>query len=82
MLKLRGNGAKIGCKSLQSSASVLGLAAGALSVSGMAYAANEETQIQTLFPADHYSLKDDGVVILKLENGEHFSLNHEQYLIL
>lgn len=69
-------------KSLKSSASVLGLAAGAVGWSGLAQAASEETGSQVMLLPEHYELMQDGVVVFKLETGEKLSLTADQYLIL
>jgi len=76
------SGTKAGRKALNSPASVLGLIAGAIGWSGLANAASEETERQTLFLPDHYRLMDDGVVVFQLGGGEELSLNPNQYLIL
>ena len=60
----------------------LGLSAGAVSWSGLAYAAGEETASQVLLLPEHYELMDNGVVVFKLETGENLSLTADQYLIL
>jgi hypothetical protein len=69
-------------KALKASASMLGLAAGAVGWSGLAHAASEENGLQTLLLLDHYRLMDDGVVVFKLEGGEELSLTSDQYLIM
>ena len=76
------SGTKVGCKTLKSSASVLGLVAGAIGWSGLANAASDESGPQTLLLPDHYRLIDDGVLVFKLEGGEELSLNPGQYVIL
>ena len=67
---------------LKSSASVLGLAAGAIGWSGLAHASNEKTSAQLLLLPEHYELMENGVVVFKLETGENLSLTADQYLIL
>ena len=69
-------------KSLKSSASVLGLAAGAVGWSGLAQASSEESTSQMMLPPEHYELMDNGEVVFKLETGETLSLTADQYLIL
>ena len=69
-------------KTLKSSASVLGLMAGAIGWSGLAHAASEETERQTSLLPDHYRLMGDGVVVFQLEGGEVLSLDPNQYPIL
>lgn len=69
-------------KSLRSSASILGLAAGAIGWSGLASAESEDSQVQTLLLPEHYHLSDDGLVTFKLQTGEQLSLNPDQYVIL
>ena len=69
-------------KSLKASASLLGLAAGAVGWSGLAQAASEETGSQMMLLPEHYELLENGVVVFKLETGENLSLTPEQYLIL
>jgi hypothetical protein len=69
-------------KSLAASASLLGLAAGAVGWSGLAQAASEETTSQMMLLPEHYELMENGVVVFKLETGENLSLNADQYLIL
>ena len=69
-------------KSLKSSASLLGLAAGAVGWSGLARAESEDSQVQTLLLPEHYHLSDDGLVTFKLQTGEQLSLNPDQYVIL
>jgi hypothetical protein len=76
------SGTKAGRKTLKSTASVLGLVAGAIGWSGLAQAASDESGLQTLLLPDHYRLLDDGVVVFQLEGGEELSLNPDQYLIL
>ncbi len=66
-------------KSIQSSASILGLALG---WAGLAQAASEETSMQMLLLPEHYELMENGVVVFKLETGENLSLTADQYLIL
>lgn len=73
---------KGGPKVLKSSASALGLVAGAIGWSGLAKAASEETLPETLSLPDHYHLGDDGVAVFKFETGEELSLTPDQYLIL
>jgi hypothetical protein len=73
---------QIGRKSLTSSASLLGLAAGAVGWSGLAQAASEETNSQMMLLPEHYELLENGVVVFKLETGENLSLTADQYLIL
>ena len=60
----------------------LGLSAGAVSWSGLAHAASEETSSQVLLLPEHYELMDNGIVVFKLETGENLSLTADQYLIL
>ena len=67
---------------LKSSASLLTLAVGAASWSGLAQAASEETSMQMLLLPEHYELMENGVVVFKLETGENLSLTAGQYLIL
>ena len=69
-------------KSLKASASLLGLAAGAVGWSGLAQAASVETASQMMLLPEHYELMDNGVVVFKLETGENLSLTADQYLIL
>ena len=76
------SGTKAGRKTLKSSASVLGLVAGAIGWSGLANAASDESGPHTLLLPDHYRLFENGVVVFKLEGGEELSLNPDQYLIL
>jgi len=71
---------KAGRKTLKSTASVLGLVAGAIGWSGLANA--DKGGPQTLLLPDHYRLMDDGVVVFQLEGGEELSLDPNQYLIL
>ena len=71
---------KAGRKTLKSTASVLGLVAGAIGWSGLANA--DKSGLQTLLLPDHYRLMDDGVVVFQLEGGEELSLDPNQYLIL
>ena len=68
--------------SLKASASLLGLAAGAVGWSGLAQAASEETNSQMMLLPEHYELLENGVVVFKLETGENLSLTPDQYLIL
>ena len=75
-------GQKSSRKSLKSSASLLGLAAGAVGWSGLAQAASEETTSQMMLLPEHYELMENGVVVFKLETGENLSLTSDQYLIL
>ena len=75
-------GQKSSRKSLKSSASLLGLAAGAVGWSGLAQAASEESGSQMMLLPEHYELMENGVVVFKLETGENLSLNADQYLIL
>ena len=75
-------GRKSSRKSLKSSASLLGLAAGAVGWSGLAQATSEETGSQMMLLPEHYELMDNGVVVFKLETGENLSLTSDQYLIL
>ena len=75
-------GQKSSRKSLKASASLLGLAAGAVGWSGLAQAASEETGSQMMLLPEHYELMDNGVVVFKLETGEYLSLTADQYLIL
>ena len=75
-------GQKSSRKSLKSSASLLGLAAGAVGWSGLAQAASEETTSQMALLPEHYELMENGVVVFKLETGENLSLTSDQYLIL
>ena len=75
-------GQKASRQSLKSSASLLGLAAGAVGWSGLAQAASEETGSQMMLLPEHYELMENGVVVFKLETGENLSLNSDQYLIL
>ena len=75
-------GQKPSRKSLKSSASLLGLAAGAVGWSGLAQAASEETTSQMMLLPEHYEVMENGVVVFKLETGENLSLNADQYLIL
>jgi hypothetical protein len=75
-------GKKSSRKSLKTSASLLGLAAGAVGWSGLAQAASEETGSQLMLLPEHYELMQDGVVVFKLESGESLSLTADQYLIL
>jgi len=74
------SGTKADRKTLKSTASVLGLAAGAIGWSGLANA--DKSGLQTLLLPDHYRLMDDGVVVFQLEGGEELSLDPNQYLIL
>ena len=67
---------------LKSSASVLGLAAGAVSWSGLAQAAEGERSLQTLLLPEHYQILDDGTVVFALKTGEQMSLTEEQYVLL
>ena len=67
---------------LKSSASLLTLAVGAASWSGLAQAASEETSMQMLLLPEHYELMENGVAVFKLETGENLSLTADQYLIL
>ena len=76
------SGTKADRKTLKSTASVLGLAAGAIGWSSLAQAAGDESGPQTLLLPDHYRLFEDGVVIFQLKGGEELSLNPDQYLIL
>ena len=69
-------------KSLMSSASVLGLAAGAVGWSGLAQAASGETGSQLMLLPEHYELMQDGVVVFSLQTGEQLTLNPGQYVIL
>ena len=69
-------------KLLQSSASLFGLAAGAVGWSGLARAESEDSQTQTLLFPEHYHLSDDGLVAFKLQTGEQLTLNPDQYTIL
>ena len=69
-------------KSLRSSASVLGLTAGAVGWSGLAQAVGEETATQMMLVPDHYELLENGVAVFKLETGEDLSLTPDQYIIL
>ena len=69
-------------KSLSSSASLLGIAAGAFGWSGLAKAESEDSQAQTLLLPEHYHQSNDGLVTFKLQTGEQLSLNPDQYLIL
>ena len=66
----------------RASASLLGLAAGAVGWSGLAQAASEETNSQMMLLPEHYELMKNGVVVFKLETGENLSLTADQYLIL
>ena len=75
-------GQKSSRKSLKASASVLGLAAGAVGWSGLAQAASEETTSKMMLLPEHYELMKNGVVVFKLETGENLSLTADQYLIL
>ena len=75
-------GQKSSRKSLKASASLLGLAAGAVGWSGLAQAASEETGSQMMLLPEHYELLENGVVVFKLESGENLSLTADQYLIL
>ena len=75
-------GQKSSRKSLKASASLLGLAAGAVGWSGLAQAASEETGSQMMLLPEHYELMENGVVVFKLETGENLSLTAGQYLIL
>ena len=67
---------------LKSSASVLGLAAGAVSWSGLAQAEEGERSLQTLLLPEHYQILDDGTVVFALKTGEQMSLSEEQYVLL
>ena len=69
-------------KSLKATASLLGLAAGAVGWSGLAQAAGEEAGSQMMLLPEHYELMENGVVVFKLETGENLSLTADQYLIL
>jgi len=69
-------------KSLSSSASLLGIAAGAFGWSGLAKAESEDSQAQTLLLPEHYHQSNDGLVTFKLQTGEQLSLNPDQYVIL
>ena len=69
-------------KSLNSSAALLGLAAGAVGWSGLAQAASEETASQILLLPEYYELRENGVAVFKLETGENLRLTADQYLIL
>ena len=69
-------------KSLKASASLLGLAAGAVGWSGLAQAASEASTSQMMLLPEHYELLENGVVVFKLETGENLSLTADQYLIL
>jgi len=75
-------GQKVSRKSLKASASLFGLAAGAVGWSGLAQAAGEETGSQMMLLPEHYELMETGVVVFKLETGENLSLTSNQYLIL
>ena len=66
--------------SLKASASLLGLAAGAVGWSELAAAENH--QLQTLILPDHYQrLSDDSLVVSNIQ-GEQFNLGPEQYMRL
>ena len=67
---------------LKSSASVLGLAAGAVSWSGLAQAEEGERSLQTLLLPEHYQMLDGGTVVFALKTGEQLSLSEEQYVLL
>lgn len=82
VVQLSGNGRKIDRKKLQTSASMLGLAAGAIGWSGLANAASEETHARIMLLPEHYELTDGNVVLFKLETGEELTLNPDQYLIM
>ena len=64
-------------KALKASASMLGLAAGAIGWSGLANAASDESGPQTLLLPNHYRLMDDGVVVqdkfIVLDNSKLFA---------
>lgn len=66
----------------RASTSLLGLAAGAVSWSGLAQAASEKTGSQIMLLPENYELMDKGVAVLKLETGENLSLTSDQYVIL
>lgn len=68
--------------SLKSSASLLGLAAGAVGWSGLAQAAGDQTGSQLMLLPQNYELMENGVVVFQLESGENLSLTADQYLIL
>ena len=76
------SGTKAGRKTHKSTASALGLAAGAIGWSGLAQAASEESGPQTLLLPDHYHLSDDGLVTFRLQTGEQLTLNPDQYVLL
>jgi len=82
MVQLSRNGRKVDRQKLQTSASVLGLAAGAIGWSGLANAASEETNARIMLLPDHYELTDGNVVVFKLETGEELTLSPDQYLIM
>ena len=67
---------------LKSSASVLGLAAGAVSWSGLAQAEEGVRSLQTLLLPEHYQILDDGTVVFTLKTGEQMSLSKEQFVLL
>ena len=69
-------------KLLRSSASLIGLAAGAVGWSSVARAETEDSQVQTLLLPEHYHQSDDGLVTFSLQTGEQLTLNPEQYVIL
>ena len=66
-------------KPLNSSAALLGLAAGAVGWSGLAQAASEETASQILLLPEHYELRENGVVDFKLKTGENLRLTADQF---
>ena len=82
MISVKQTGQKSSRKSLKSSASLLGLSAGALGWSSLAQSSSEETAAQMMLLPEHYELLDNGVVMLKLQTGENMSLIADQYLIL
>ena len=82
MVQLSRNGRKVERKKMQTSASMLGLAAGAIGWSGLANAASEETHARIMLLPEHYELTDGNVVVFKLETGEELTLNPDQHLIM
>lgn len=75
-------GSKSPRSALTYSASLLTIAAGAASWSGLAQAAGEKTTSSMMLLSEHYALMEDGMVVFKLETGETLSLTPDQYLIL
>lgn len=69
-------------KALKSSASLLGLTAGAVGWSSLAQATSEEPAAPLMFSPDDYEPLETGVVLFRLETGETLRLTADQYLIL